>query len=157
MVYARGRSCSPSLTCSQSPARDVWQSCGWNGKSDWLVSQKSRSLSIRLLSIKYSQAESLQTRSFFQSSTAAKSHHSCLQRDQTHQRGKTCCSTLWRQELRGVFTLQRGHVDGTAGLQWVLSYNMICSTKNQNNTFQSHHAQTALFRATKNKREKKDI
>ena len=43
VVYAGGCSCSPCLTCSQSPARVVWQSCGWNGTSDWLASQKSRS------------------------------------------------------------------------------------------------------------------
>ena len=102
VVYAGWCSCSPCLTCSQSPARVVWQSCGWNGTSDWLASQKSRSLSIGLLSMGYSQAESLQTIPSCQSSTAVELHHWCLQRDQTHQRGKTCCS-IWRQELRGVY------------------------------------------------------
>ena len=49
--------------------------------------------------------------------------------------------------------LQGGHVDGRAGLQWVLSYNMICSTK-PNGTFQSQQSPNSPFRATKKQKRK---
>ena len=45
--------------------------------------------------------------------------------------------------------LQGGHVDGRAWLQWVLSYNMICSTK-PNGTFQSQQSPNGPFQAIKN-------
>ena len=53
--------------------------------------------------------------------------------------------------------LQGGHVDGRTGLQWVLFYNMICSTK-PNSTFQSQQSPNGPFQGHKKKmRQKKDI
>ena len=50
--------------------------------------------------------------------------------------------------------LQGGHVNGRAGLQWVLSYNMICSTK-PNCTFQSQQSPNGPFQGHQKTKEKR--
>ena len=56
--------------------------------------------------------------------------------------------------VQRCINLQGGHVDGRAGLQWVLSYNMICSTK-PNGTFQSQQSPNDPFQGHQKRKEKR--
>ena len=153
VVYAGWCSCSPCLTCSQSPTRVVCQSCGWNGTSHWLASQKSRSLSIGLLSMR-----TVKQKVYRQGPPASLQQ---LRNRITDAFNEIRCTREVRRAVRQMETraqrcvnLQGGRVDGRAGLQWVLSYNMICLTK-PNGSFQSQQSPNDPFQGHQKTKEKR--
>ena len=140
-------------------ARKSFLAIVWlEGTSDWLASQNSRS---HLSSLDFYLWGTVKQRVYRQGPPASlqqlRNRITDAFNEIRHTREVRRAVRHTETRAQRCINIQGGHVDGRVGLQWALSYNMICSTKT-NGAFQNQQRPNGPFQGhQKTKEERKTL